>query len=154
MAALKRATGKPVTTSEPIHRYLGGPDRQWLLENSDWLFPIAHPYLALGHGGEEAVQWVVARYDYLSAASEKLVILKETGVPTQGGACCSQTAQLEFFRSLSRKGVSFYFFEAFDQPHKRPSGRDPEPEHHWGLYLADGTPKKVVDWLTKGNGDE
>ena len=147
MHDLRKLTRKPVTTSEPLSRYIEGPDHKWLTENSDWLFPIAHPYLAGHLDGPEAIQWVVTRHDYLRAASGKTVILKEIGFPTHGAECCNEDTQLDFFRKLSATGIRFFFFEAFDQPHKRAIGRDPEPEHHWGLYKADGSPKKVVGWL-------
>jgi exo-beta-1,3-glucanase (GH17 family) len=149
MADLRRLTGKPVTTSEPLLRYIAGPDKGWLVQNSDWLFPNAHPYLELGQGGVAAVDWVVSRCNYLTATSRKRLILKEVGIPTHGADCCTEGTQTEFFRLLSRVGVEFFFFEAFDQPFKLGRGTQPEVEKHWGIYRADGSAKKVVQWLVE-----
>ena len=149
MADLRRKTGKPVTTSEPLSRYIAGPDQTWLVENSDWLFPIAHPYLDIQQGGPAAVDWVVSRCNYLQAASRKRLILKEVGLPTHGAACCTEETQAEFFRLLSRVGIEHFMFEAFDQPFKRGTGVLAEIEQHWGIYRADGSPKKVTRWLVE-----
>ena len=146
MTELRRLTGHPVTTSEPIASYLGGPYRDWLLVNSDWLFPIAHPFLAGQGTTDSAVDWVVALYDYLTATSKRQVIIKETGFPSAGSKICSEEIQLSFFRLLETKGIQFFYFEAFDQPWKKEI-RQHEVEAHWGLFRADSTPKKVISWF-------
>ena len=150
MAKFRKLTGKPVTTSERISRYLEGPDADWLIKESDWLFPIAHPSIALRRGGLETIHWIAARYDHLATSFNKKVILKEAGFPTAGAKWGSEDRQAEFFRDLIRTEIPFFFFEAFDQPYKRPRGDDPEVEHHWGLFRPDGTPKKVVRSLNPG----
>jgi exo-beta-1,3-glucanase (GH17 family) len=153
MAHVRRATGKPVTTSEPIDRYLQGPYRDWLHDHSDWLFPNAHPYLAGRHDPDEAAAWTVARYDYLVAsAAGKDVVLKEAGYPTHRDDCCDEGAQRAFFTALMQSGIRFLLFEAFDQPGKLDSATEPRLEHHWGLFRADGTPKAVVSRLLHGGG--
>ena len=144
MAELRRLTGHPVTTSEPIDSYLTGPYRDWLIVNSDWLFPNAHPFLAGQVAPDHAADWVVARYDYLTATSGRRVMIKEAGFPSAGSKNCSEEAQLLFFRVLGAKGILFFYFEAFDQPWKRDVLRQPAVEAHWGLYRADGTPKEVM----------
>jgi exo-beta-1,3-glucanase (GH17 family) len=149
MAELRRATRLPVTTTEPIDSYLEGPYREWLLKNSDWLFPLAQPFLAAQRTPHQAVSWIVVRHDYLTATSGRVVILKEIGYPTAGAKGSSEEAQRMFFEILSNTGLAFFYFEAFDQPWKRDVLRQPEVEAHWGLYRADGTPKKGIAWLSR-----
>lgn len=146
MAQLRSATGRPVTTSEPIDRYLSGPHREWLIAHSDWLFPIAHPYWAEQVDPHAAVDWLVAHHDLLVADSGRAVVLKEAGVPTAGVPGYSEGAQLRFFALLEETRVSFVHFEAFDQPWKSMT-RSHAAEAHWGLFASDGTPKEVVAWL-------
>lgn len=146
---LKRITGRPVTTSEPIDSYLNGPYRDWLFTHSDWLFPLAHPFWATQLNPNQAVNWIVSRHDYLLAITGRIAILKEAGFPSAG--CpegCDEEVQLAFFKALKSTGLSFFYFEAFDQPWKRNDQKHREAEAHWGIYQVDGTPKKVVLWLT------
>ena len=149
MDELRRLTGHPVTTSEPIDSYLTGPYRDWLLTHSDWLFPLAHPFWADQSDPAMAVDWIVARHDYLTANTGRNVILKEAGYPSGGVERISEETQLAFFKVLESKGLSFFYFEAFDQPWKKNVLRHHEVEAHWGIYQSDGTPKKVAEWLSE-----
>lgn len=144
MSELRRLTGRPVTTSEPIVSYLEGSHSDWLLSNSDWIFPNTHPFLAGQVDPDQAVDWVVSRSDYLLATTGKNVILKETGCPSAGCQICNEETQLAYFKALESKGVSFFYFEAFDQPWKRNIPSQPEFEGYWGLFRANGTPKRVI----------
>lgn len=147
LSEMRRVTGQPVTTTEPIDSYLEGPYRDWLLTHSSWLFPLVHPFWAKQLDPTQAVTWTVTRHDYLAATTGRRVILKEASFPSAGLAGSSEDTQLAFFASLESTGLSFFHFEAFDQPWKRDVLRQPEVEAHWGLYRADGTPKKVIVWL-------
>lgn len=147
MAKLKKITGKPVSTTEPIDRYLQGPYREWLLTHSDWLFPLAQPFWAAQFEPQRAVDWIVVRSDYLESISGRNVILKEVGFPTALSRGQTEDDQLAFFQALQPTGLTYFYFEAFDQPWKHHVFREPEFEAHWGLHRADGTPKKVMNWL-------
>ncbi|MDR4484685.1 MAG: hypothetical protein R3B95_15980 [Nitrospirales bacterium] len=147
MAKLKEATGKPVSTTEPIDRYLQGPYQEWLLTHSDWLFPLAQPFWAAQFEPQRAVDWIVVRSDYLESISGRNVILKEVGFPTALSRGQTEDDQLAFFQALQPTGLTYFYFEAFDQPWKHHVFREPEFEAHWGLHRADGTPKKVMNWL-------
>jgi exo-beta-1,3-glucanase (GH17 family) len=81
----------------------------------------------------------VTRFDYLASLSGKPVVLKEVGFPTGGDPCCSEEMQHDLFERMLKSGVEFFFFEAFDQPHKL----GPAVERYWGLLRADGSPKRV-----------
>jgi exo-beta-1,3-glucanase (GH17 family) len=147
MARLRTATGKPVTTSEPVEHYLQGPYRDWLLRESDWLYPIVHP---VWHGHldpERAVNWIVVRHDYLAATSGHQVIIKESGYPTAGADGTDEAQQTLFFQRLRASGVPFFHFEAFDQLWKQSLLEDGEMEGAWGIFDRDGRPKKVAHEL-------
>jgi exo-beta-1,3-glucanase (GH17 family) len=147
MKALRKASGRPVTTSEPIDAYLSGPQSSWLISESDWLFPTAHPYWAMQLKPSEAVNWVVARYDYLAATSGKAVLIKEAGFPGTVGDGQRTDQQVDFFSALETTGIPFVYFEAFDQPWKSDFEGKPAIEAHWGLFNEHGSPKDVVSWL-------
>ena len=146
MIVLRRESGRPVTTSEPIESYLVGTHRDWLIKNSDWLFPIAHPFWAGESEPIEAVRWVLGRYDFLVANTGKRVILKEIGVPT-GLSGYSEAEQVEFFGGIDTSGIRFFYFEAFDQLWKPNVLEREQAEAYWGLYRSDGSPKRVIEWL-------
>lgn len=148
MTQLRKATGKPVTTTEPIDSYLTGPHREWLLTNSDWLFPLAQPFWAAQLHPQRAVDWIVARSDYLEATTGRKVVLKEAGFPSASPTGQSEESQLAFFETLKATGLTFFYFEAFDQPWKHNVQHQSSVESHWGLYHSDGTPKKVVESIT------
>ena len=147
MNTLRQLTGHPVTTSEPIDSYLKGPYRDWLISNSDWLFPLAHPFWASQVDPANAIDWITARHDYLVSTSSASVILKEAGVPTGGINHYNEESQIVFFKLLEKTGVPFFYFEAFDQPWKPATQKHHEAEAHWGIYRKDGHPKAIVGWL-------
>jgi exo-beta-1,3-glucanase (GH17 family) len=148
MALVRARSGRPVTTSERLDRYVAGSDAAWLIDHSDWIFPIAHPYWAGYRDPAGASRWIVTHYDYLTAAAGKRVILKEFGFPSAGDPCCGERDQAELFERASASGIEFFFFEAFDQPFKAGSA----VEGHWGLFDAEGSPKRVIEWITKAGG--
>ncbi len=150
MDQLRRLTEHPVTTSERIDSYLTGPYQDWLIANSDWLFPLAHPFWADQSAPVHAVDWIVSRRDYLTAKTGRNVILKEAGYPSGGMERITEETQLAFFKVLESRRIPFFYFEAFDQPWKRTGLKHHEVEAHWGLYQSDGTPKKIVKWLANG----
>ncbi len=145
MSKLRQATGKPVTTGEPIDLYLTGPYREWLWNHSDWLFPNTHPFWGGKKYFQDAVDWVLARSDFLEATTGKKIILKETGLPSKTSHPESEEMQKAFFATLQSTGIKFVYFEAFDQPWKHELFGQPEAEGHWGLYDAQGRPKKVIE---------
>lgn len=149
MIELRRLTGKPVTTSEPMNNYFMGPYREWLLSNSDWLFPNFIPTWDHKLNTDQLVRWIISYHDYFAAMTEKPVILKEAGYPTAVSEYGDEETQLSFFKAMESTGISFFHFEAFDQPWKRDILKHPEIEAHWGLFSADGKPKKIIHWLAK-----
>lgn len=151
MAELRKLTGRPVTTSEPIDSYLKGPYRAWLLTHSDWLFPLAHPFWAAQADPTQAVDWILARYDFLTSTSGRPVILKEAGFPSAGVPGADEETQLKFFQALESTRISFFYFEAYDQAWKPAALSRGDVEAHWGLYRSDGSPKIAARWFMTRN---
>ncbi|WP_454061553.1 hypothetical protein [Candidatus Nitrospira salsa] len=149
MSELRQETGKPVTTGEPIDSYLEGPYREWLWKHSDWIFPNTHPFWGGKTHFQEAVHWVLARVDYLEATTGRKIILKETGLPTLTSHPEGEDMQKAFFSELNSTGIKFVYFEAFDQPWKHELEQQPEAEGHWGLYDAQGQPKKAIESVAR-----
>ncbi|MDC4206653.1 MAG: hypothetical protein MPW14_20210 [Candidatus Manganitrophus sp.] len=147
MDQLRLLTSRPVTTTEPIDSYLAGPYRNWLIDHSDWLFPLAQPVWFGQSDPLQSVRWISARHDFLTATTGRRVILKEAALPSAGAEAHNEENQLSFFKALELTGMRFFYFEAFDQPWKKDFRGEPGIEIHWGLFHSDGTPKKVVSWL-------
>jgi exo-beta-1,3-glucanase (GH17 family) len=147
MNALRRKTGKPVTTSEDSAAY--SKDKE-LTRLGDWLFPNAHPYWAGYSDPRQAAEWTRNFFREQSHGNEIPVVLKEVGLPTVAGGKgqASEKAQAEYYKQLgdhtggADRRVDFVYFEAFDQPWKKGTG-----ERSWGLFRADRTPKEATKYV-------
>jgi exo-beta-1,3-glucanase (GH17 family) len=148
MGRLRLATRYPVTTSERIGDYVAGPHREWLVAQSDWFFPTAHPYWYGHRDVRDAVRWITTHYDVLAASGGRPVILKEASFPTSGEVDGGEERQVQLFMDLERAGIPFFYFEAYDQEWKRSHPDYTPDDAHWGLFHADGSPKKVIAWIT------
>ena len=149
MTRLRKTAGLPVTTSEPIYKYFDPAYQIVLCKETDWIFPIVHPFWDQPFDPKRSVQWIIVHCDYLSAVTGRSVLIKEAGFPSAGHVNLSEEAQILFFNEVARSGLSFFYFEAFDQPWKKEALKNPSIEAHWGLFKADGTPKKIVTFLTE-----
>lgn len=139
MAELARETGKPVSTTEELEDY----SQQRVRELGDWLCPNVHPYWHNITDPSQAVEWTVQQFEQLSEQTNKVVLLKEVGLPTDGDPRISEDAQAEYYRLLQQTNVHFVYFEAFNQSWKRHAPVEP----FWGLFHGDRSPKKVVQML-------
>ena len=140
MLALRTATGKPVTTTEEIGRYTGD-----LMKLGDWLFPNCHPYWHNITSPEEAAQWTHQQYHAILGKSDRVVLLKEIGLPSGGQTELNENVQNTYYRRIedlmdSENKEAYIYFEAFDQPWK--DYADVEP--NWGLFKSDRSEKEVV----------
>jgi exo-beta-1,3-glucanase (GH17 family) len=148
MERLRKNTGKPVTTTEQVHDYY---ENSPLWEISDWIFPNAHPYFSGYRNPQEAVAWTVKVFKTLDSVSDKPLIFKEVGLPTDGDTDVSESRQVLYYQSLRETKITFVVFEAFDAPWKhvgsqKPDGTYPwpDPEPHWGIFTYDRKPKQAV----------
>ncbi|MGQ9533310.1 MAG: stalk domain-containing protein [Desulfotomaculales bacterium] len=146
MEKLRLATGRPVTTSEPVHLYFKQSALQRL---GDFLLPVVHPYWAGIKEPQAAAEFTLETWQKLNQASQRKVLIKETGLPNAGEPGLSEEAQFAFYRHLSATGAWFTWFEAFDQTWKvsRPWVQRSPIETHWGLYDAARRPKAAAHWL-------
>lgn len=135
--SLRTATSKPVTTTEQIDDYVD----ESLLNLGDWIFPNVHPYFHSRLEPDEAVKWTVAAYEDLNRRTDQFVLFKEVGLPTQGDpdGKLSEVTQEQYYVELAKSNILFVYFEAFDQPWKTNLPIEP----HWGIFLSDGTPKRI-----------
>jgi len=136
IAFVRRRSGRPVTTREPLGAYLDDPT---LVRAGDWIFPSIQPWYAGKRDAQDACGWTIFAYRDLAERAPAGIptVIGETGLPTEGALATSEHYQRAFFLCLESRQVAFAHFEAFDQPWKRDDAVAP----HWGLFRADGTPK-------------
>jgi exo-beta-1,3-glucanase (GH17 family) len=122
-----------------------------LWDISDWIFPNVHPYFSNYRDPQEAVAWTERIFETLDSVSDKPLVFKEVGLPTDGDADLSETRQAQYYQMLWETNVAFVVFEAFDAPWKHlgspnPDGTYPlpDPEPHWGIFFSDRTPKEAA----------
>ena len=138
---LREQTHKPVATTEALGEY-----NDDLLKVGDWVFPNVHPYWAGINDPEAAATWTKDQHIYLSALTDKLVVLKEVGLPSAGDAGMTEENQNNYYRKLEdlMDGIneeSFIYFEAFDQDWKDWAPVEP----YWGLFDKDRNEKAVSE---------
>ncbi|MFN7926832.1 MAG: hypothetical protein U0Y68_02610 [Blastocatellia bacterium] len=139
VAEVRLQTKKPVSTTEIYERYFSIPE---LLTLGDFVTVNAHPFF---HGQEmrdpqRAVDWTVTAYRELAKLSDKPLLLKEVGLPSEGEPGLSEKNQARYYELLSDSPVTFCWFEAFDQPWKDWGA----VEKYWGIFHADRSPKQAV----------
>ena len=137
----------PVTTGEPWHIWDTHPD---LVNAVDHILIHIHPYWD-GVSVNNAANYAVERYEQIqNKYPHKEVVIGETGWPSEGlpngEAVPSVENQKyfmeEFLKLANEKGISFYYFEAFDEKWKvEPNGVGP----HWGFYNSSRKAKHSID---------
>jgi len=135
---LRKATGKPVTTTEEFDDYYN----EDLLKIGDWVFPNAHPYFHSQLEPLNAVKWTEGAYEDLERRTDRFILFKEVGLPTAGDTegKLSEDTQNQYYQELEITNVRFVYFEAFDQPWKTHLPIEP----HWGVFFSDRTPKVLA----------
>ncbi|MBA7692960.1 hypothetical protein ES703_101535 [subsurface metagenome] len=103
--SLRKATGKPVTTTEEIDDY---GDNE-LLNIGDWIYPNAHPYFHSQLKPQAAIDWTVGAFKDLIRRSKRFVMFKEVGLPTAGDpkGKLSDTTQQQYYAGLAQTNVRF-----------------------------------------------
>lgn len=135
---LKEATGKKVTTTEQVDDY----SEASMLELGDWVFPNVHPYFHSIFDADRAIDWTMSAFEDFTNRTNKLILFKEVGYPTDGSARegISEELQDQYYTKLEQTDVGFVYFEAFDQPWKTHLPIEP----HWGLFNANRSPKLFI----------
>jgi hypothetical protein len=134
--ALRRATGRPVTTRETPATYADDPA---LLRLGDWLFPAVQPWPEGHRDSQDACGWTIFAWRDLAARAPAGIptVIGATGLPTEGAPAALEHYQRAFFLCLESRQVDFAYWEAFDEPWR--TGDPVAP--HFGLFRADGSPK-------------
>lgn len=101
---LRQTTGKPVSTTEEVYDYHANSPL-WTI--SDWIFPNAHPYFAGLRKPQEAVEWTQSVYHALEMVSDKPLVFKEVGLPTDGDFSLSELHQEQYYQLLGETDVTF-----------------------------------------------
>ncbi|MCX6031939.1 MAG: hypothetical protein NT169_21900 [Chloroflexi bacterium] len=156
MERLRKATGKLVSTTEEANDYY---ENSPLWTISDWIFPNAHPYFARYRDPKEAVTWTEELFRTLKSVSDKPLVFKEVGLPTDGDDGVSESHQAEYYQLLRKTQVIYVVFEAFDAPWKhlnQPKSDGtypwPDPEPHWGIFTSDRMPKEAAASICAARG--
>ncbi len=152
MREVRSWSGKPVTTSEQIDKYLQD-NVPGLIDAGDWLFPNVHPWFHSQFDEPAASRWTKAQVDELKKKSKgKFIVCKEVGFPTGGDddGRANEDLQGDYYVALQALDVPFVYFEAFDQVWKQQLPIEP----HWGLFTKDRTPKKAVMMIMRGGAAE
>ena len=144
MKEIRQATGRPVTTSEPLDIIMNSQYHS-MLKECDFLFVIAHFFFDSNLNSKnpkDGVKWVKSMFSEIKSrlGFKKPIIFKEVGYPTGGEGWADEKRQSEFFSLIERIKIPFCYFEAFDQPWKI----DLEVEPFWGLFKNDRTPKEYA----------
>ncbi|MDO8843874.1 hypothetical protein [Methylicorpusculum sp.] len=154
--------GTPVATSEPFYYYLNDEPADFIAEQ-DFLLPSIHPLFQPWFEQGNTTSWVnfvVEVMNLLIKKSDKLILIKESGLPSgPKGSRFSPEQQADFWVELYQKmphtpGLNLAYFEGFDHAWKEENakvdfkGAHPE-EGYWGFYTEAGQPKPVLKALRK-----
>ncbi|MFC3096029.1 glycosyl hydrolase [Alteromonas sediminis] len=69
--------------------------------------------------------------------------------PEQANCMNQQTYFEQVYQWANKANITFFFFEAFDEPWKGHPDAIHGAEKHWGLFYVDRTPKQVMKRLEK-----
>ena len=134
-----------ITTSEPIFA-LGD---KALLEEIDYCFPIIHPWIheIFQNDPTTAAIWTIQAAQRLQILSDKVVLIKETGFPSDG-EIYPHELQVTFWEVLLREigaftqNVHLAIFEAFDIPEKVNFSAYQYWDCCWGSMTATAGPSR------------
>lgn len=141
---VRQAVHQPVSTAETWDLWLEHPE---LADHVDFIAVHILPYWE-GIGVEQAVDYVVMRYEQLQATfPDKPIVIAEVGWPSNGrtrkAAVASPSNEALFLRRFlaeaERRDYVYYLMEAFDQPWK---ARDEGAVGaYWGVWSVEREPK-------------
>ncbi|WP_051378822.1 glycosyltransferase [Derxia gummosa] len=157
---MRRATSKPVTTTEPWHIWHKYPE---LVKHVDMIGVHLLPY----HEGvpiERGVDQALDRYfEIQKAYPKKRIVIGETGWPSKGPILGAAVPSIEnearyireFMTVAAERKLDYYLMEAYDQPWKVDVEGWAGP--YWGVYNADreakfplmGKVREDTNWVNK-----
>ncbi len=145
---VKAAIQQPVTVAD---------NYEWWIQDGDALaaevdFLGVHTYAAWEKKTiDEALPYTIENLERVHEAlpDEPIAILEAgwASAAIEFGDRASEANQARYYRELgewaSRKNITVFFFEAFDEPWKGNPDNPLGAEKHWGLFNVDRTPKQV-----------
>ncbi|MEM3526700.1 MAG: glycosyl hydrolase family 17 protein, partial [Candidatus Jordarchaeaceae archaeon] len=147
--------GVPVTTADTYGELL---DHSNVMDACDVILFNYYPYWE-GVSVFQAVYNIRLRYqEMVAAAGNKPVIISETGWPSDGNQIGDAVPSLEnasfflleFVTWAESHNLSYFCFEAFDEPWK--ANYEGPQGAHWGIWYNNGTLKlgmsKIFEWKT------
>ena len=146
IARVKAAVPEDVQVGcvDAYYQFLERPE---LTAACDVLLPNCYPFWE-GADIDVAAQYLRRMYGLVKAAGgEKLVIVTETGWPSNGkpvaGAVPSAENAMKYFIDVQQwakgEGIKLFYFSSFDEPWKL--AQEGEVGTQWGLWDKDGRPK-------------
>jgi exo-beta-1,3-glucanase (GH17 family) len=154
-------TGRPVSTTEMIQRYIDNP---FLYSIGDWVFPDAHIKLKADMNANYVNESIKYTLEIASAVSEqaergeKPILLKMVTFPHNGFSGATYTSQAEFYRLLldskrdtitdMSSDICVSVHSAFDS-----SWKTDYPFYEWDIYTGlisdSGVPNPAAIEITK-----
>ena len=143
----RRFPGIWITTSEPIFSW----GERAFVEEVDFCAPIIHPWIHEIFKSEPttAAMWTIQAAQRLHLLSGKMVLIKETGFPSDGERYPHEP-QRAFWEVLLREAGAFTqnvhlaVFEAFDIPGKIAFAARTDWDTCWGIFDSDRNPKPAA----------
>jgi glycoside/pentoside/hexuronide:cation symporter, GPH family len=142
-----KSTGVPVTTSDTWGQLIAHPE---VMAECDVILANVYPYWE-----EEPITGAVGRvetaYESVKAAAGGKGVLIQTGWPSagdpRGGAVPSLENERAFLSDFmawaGSRNVSYFYFEAFDEPWK--ASREGPVGAHWGIWDSTATLKPGME---------
>jgi len=139
--------GLPVFTSD-----LGANMEKDIVKGEDMVLANIHPYFA-GIGIDKAAEWTLEYWrnktNSLAKNAGKVGVISEIGWPTRGTNDANTVPSIgnlnkllqSFICNANNERLRYYWFEAFDEPWKKPLG---DQEASWGLFDRDRNLKDGV----------
>lgn len=153
MEELRKATGKPVTTTFPLSFYAGERGREFV-EIGDWLFPDVHAHWHIGMTPQQALKETRDAVDRVAALPRnKPALLKMISYPSGGAEGLTEETQRRFYEGLGNiklpPGIYASVFNAYDLPWKNRDEGFLLPEYYVGLFTEKGKPKPALEVVTR-----
>jgi exo-beta-1,3-glucanase (GH17 family) len=148
-------SGVDVTTADTFHELLS---HKKVMEECDVIMPNYYPYWE-GKDVNISIKIIDEWHKQMvQNANGKPVIISETGWPTAGNTIdkavpSSENSKkyfLEFLDWAYKNNVSYFYFEATDEPWKATSNEG-EQGAHWGIWDNEGIMKPGMDEAFKNN---
>jgi len=142
---IRAKSDKPITTSEQFEDYENGCNDDFLLKNGDWLMPIVQPYNNNQCDPVAGATFVKDKLIAILGLTDKKVLAKEVGWPSEGDDSANEANQEAFFITLKSHAttINYAYFEGYNQLFKVTFPNEWEP--YFGLWDENRNPKQFIE---------